>query len=304
MGSIIPFLTSYKYHIGFIDKEYLFDNPRDRFCHVKWLDLGDYKEGWFADPFIYYYDSNSVVLFAEEFVYKSQKGRLSQLDISIKGGRYVLERVKTILELPTHLSFPYIYLADSEVFVLPENSQSGKTLLYRYDLSEERLVEGTVLVEYPLLDSCIFNAGEHYYLIGTDCMNNQPNITKYAEVFISESLFGPYHHIQTLMNNERIERGAGGVFISEDGYYVRPTQFCNKRYGQYVLFNQLEFDGLLISEKTIFNLEPDYKQSRGYCLHTFNSYDNLCVIDGMSYRFPHIGPLLISLLNKLAAIYR
>lgn len=299
--SIISKLSSHIFNVGFFNKKYFYLNNEERYSHVKWLDVGNYNAGWFADPFILEYNGNNIKLFVEEFLYESRKGRLSLLDIVIRGDKYELVRVKPILELSTHLSFPYIFRDGQKVYVLPENSQSGQVLLYRYDFMHECLIDGVRLVDCPLVDSCVFMRNGTYYLIGSNIRKSNSEVTKSAEVYVADSLFGPYYYMQTINNTRKIERGAGQVFVSEDGIFMRPTQNCTNSYGQSVIFNSIVFTQNNISETMVYELEPDYHKPMGHCLHTFNYYEDLCVIDGLHYRFPKIGPFIIRLLNSIAS---
>ena len=66
----------------------------------------NYKDGWFADPFILDVDENYICLLVEELYYPTGKGRISKLTIQRKNNR--LLKVEPILQLSSHLSFPAI----------------------------------------------------------------------------------------------------------------------------------------------------------------------------------------------------
>lgn len=299
MSKIIPFLTAHRYSIGFFDRDYLKVEKEERYGKVHWLELGDYDAGWFADPFFLEIHDNTIVLLSEEYIFQQHKGRISLLEIEVIGGKYILKRVKVVLESKTHLSFPYIIKNNGEVYVLPENIQNGKTIIYKYDSFNESVDEGHVLIDLPLADPCLFDMNGFYFLMGTGGSEGNRGLNTHLEIYSSESLMGPYKRFQCIDNERSIERGAGAVFYWPEGRLIRPTQCCENRYGEFVYFNELQFLNGSFTEQTVFKLEPDYRMPRSKCLHTFNVMEDLCVIDGLTYRFSRLGPFVIRVLNIL-----
>ena len=158
-------LGSTWYNIGFIEDVVELATQVDVDKRIHWLDLGNYRDGWFADPFIYAADEEEIIVFAEEYVYSAQKGRLSELVID--RCTFKLKRVIPILELDTHLSFPIYCKHNGKTYVYPENSQCGQLKIYEYDEVLHKLVNPKVLVDAPLVDPQAFEANGKYYVIAT-----------------------------------------------------------------------------------------------------------------------------------------
>lgn len=300
MNRLIRSLTSLSYCIGFFDKEFLDTDKETRYAHVSWLDTGDYRDGWFADPFFYDINGDSIRLFVEEFLPARTRGRISLLDIRRKDGRYLLTGVKPVLELGFHLSFPYVFRDGDATYVLPEKHKSGTVTLYRFDPKEGKLTDGQLLVTAPLLDPCLFGMDGKFFLMGTEGTDNRRLGDTRLRIYVSESLSGPFTLMQTIENGHRVERGAGCVFRTGEGAWIRPTQSCERKYGECVLLNELEFENGLFSERCLSRIEPDKTKPNSHCLHTYNERDGLCVIDGLSFRHPLLGPPLIRLLDRRA----
>ena len=74
--SLKNYLRDSRYCIGFI-KDY---NVFDKFDYKKihWLDLNGYKDGWFADPFIFESNERTFVVLAEEWYYPINHGRITR----------------------------------------------------------------------------------------------------------------------------------------------------------------------------------------------------------------------------------
>ena len=71
---------------------------------IKWM-RAKHPDGWFADPFVLKVTDSSISLLAEEFRYKTGKGRIVRLDIDRE--TLTLEKVTPLID-GCHLSFPFI----------------------------------------------------------------------------------------------------------------------------------------------------------------------------------------------------
>ena len=71
---------------------------------IKWM-RAKHPDGWFADPFVLKVTDTSISLLAEEFRYKTGKGRIVRLDIDRE--TLTLEKVTPLID-GCHLSFPFI----------------------------------------------------------------------------------------------------------------------------------------------------------------------------------------------------
>ncbi|MAB95069.1 MAG: hypothetical protein CMC98_03075, partial [Flavobacteriales bacterium] len=127
-------LTMSKWNIGFTGNspDLILTSKKPRIKYLK----HDYKNKWFADPFILNMTENEIDLLVEEYDNKIKKGRIAKLVISRNNLRLI--SMKIVLDLESHLSFPAIYRVDNEVYVCPENSQSGGYFRYTYDFSSEK----------------------------------------------------------------------------------------------------------------------------------------------------------------------
>ena len=71
---------------------------------IKWM-RAIHPDGWFADPFVLKVTDTSISLLAEEFRFKTGKGRIVRLDIDRE--TLTLEKVTPLID-GCHLSFPFI----------------------------------------------------------------------------------------------------------------------------------------------------------------------------------------------------
>lgn len=293
ISNIKKALGEMRYEVGFLDIKDIHLPTKERFKRIKWINLGDYKDGWFADPFILSINDKHIELLAEEWVYKDNKGRISKLVIDKT--TYKLLSVICILELNTHLSFPLIYEEKGITYVCPENYLSGCVNIYTYDMINEKLANPQTIIKEPLIDTQICKINDKYYAFGVERRTGNMSDTRYLKVFQSDSLCGEYKHIQTIENNMNVERGAGSIF-EWNGKLIRPAQNCEGGYGLSTIIYELSCNNG-IHEKEIGRIEPDNSSYMGLCLHTLNIKNNLCVIDGQEYNHYRLSRFLKAISN-------
>lgn len=251
---------------------------------VEWL-KHQYKDRFFADPFIYDINDKEIVVFVEELEFDKPIGRLSELVVDTKTKKLI--RKHTLLELDTHLSYPAIIRQGEEVFVCPENGASGKLLLYRYNKSKHRLDFIKVVIEEALADATITKINDTYYMFATQVPQTQEDLFLYKSVDFD----GDYQKIGLISKGRKQSRMAGD-FFEVNGVLYRPAQNCSKRYGGAVEIMNVCFSGDgKYEENHCFSLNPtSFKYNLG--LHTINFYEKGCVIDGYGYLYPVVGRLL------------
>ncbi len=277
---IIKYFRRRYWILGFcsFDKELITGEKRLEVKYIKGLP----KNKWYADPFILDVNEKTIEVLVEEYTYSIGKGRIARISIDKKTFELLSEKI--ILELPTHLSFPAIIRDGKNVFIYPENSQSGANNLYKYDTINDVLTLEKCFVEEPLTDAIIFNYKNDRFLFSTKVPNENSNhilIYKENEEKTFE-LFQEYYF------EDKIARNAGDILVIGNKYF-RVAQNCSKVYGGGVVFQEIKFENNSFYLDNINEITP-FKDS--FALHTFNVYDNVCVIDVSKARFPIINKII------------
>ena len=238
-----------------------------------------YKKKWFADPFILQNTNNELTLLVEEFDSKVKRGRIAL--VVIDKSKDAIVSCDIILDLQTHLSFPAIYRDGKRVLVHPENSASGASFMYEFDIKRKKLVDPIRVLDEPVTDAVIIKEAIGYKMFATHVP--EPNGCE-LRVYVSEALTGPYRY-------EGIEEYANclarmaGQFIINDNIVVRPAQDCEGAYGKAVVF--------FVGQNKIGEIRPSTYRYAG--VHTFNKLDDICVID--IKRFDH--PIFVKLKDMI-----
>ena len=267
------FIYEQHWTIGFIEQP-LSDIVQDKPLEIRYVKNMP-KECWFADPFILDYDDSIIQLLVEEFNYAIRKGRIAK--VLIDRNSYAVIGYKVVLELQSHLSFPFIYRNEGRVFVCPENSASGSWNMYEYNKDGDTLTFIKRLSELPLTDA-IFTSRVGNPLIFSTYIPVQNGDT--LSVF---NMVGQKTKAITFKSN--IGRNAGDWFNIGTSVY-RPAQDCNGDYGKAIIIQSVENNGDDFTFLDVRRIESTNPKFTTGC-HTFNNYRDLTVVDVHGYR--HYG---------------
>ncbi len=276
-------LTEKKWNIGFI-----FDGLdqciNGELPEIRWL-KHNFKDRWFADPFILSVTAEEIVVLVEEMFYPIGRGRIAKLTIDKK--TMSLKRVEPVLTVATHLSFPVIARMGDQVFIYPENGASGGLDLYRYDVDSNSILLEKRICNEKLGDAVITSFDGVRYMFCTVFPNyNGDELWIYKE--LKNGMFDKYQKV--CFNGDKIARMAGD-FFEYDGICFRAAQNCNERYGGGLVLQKVSFvEGKWIFENVARYNSPNKKMKIGF--HTFNVCDNIIVVDARGYWYSFVGPIL------------
>ncbi len=138
---------------------------------------------------------------------------------------------RTVLAEPFHLSYPYVFEWDSELYMIPESQAAGSVRLYRADPFPARWTFVTELVKGPVLfDSSVFRRDGRWWMF-TETGPGLANET--LRLFHAPELTGPWreHPRSPIVSGDaRVSRPAGRVLATRDRL-VRFAQDCVPSYG-------------------------------------------------------------------------
>ena len=265
------------YNIGFIKKPIndVIKNGVEK-GDIAWL-KHNYKDRFFADPFLWYRDEGHYYVLCEEMTFWEQKGVISLL--KIRNDSYELVEKTTIIEEPTHLSFPFC--EENGNSVIPESVKSGKCKKYIFNDKHE-LVGSEIIFDEGLIDTSFFidSSGVEWMLTAK---KNIPNKELYLYY---KNADGKYQSAKNnpIVSNIRTTRSAGRFFCL-NGKIYRPVQDCLGRYGKQTKILEIESiseNGIRYKDVATLNSfeNPPYSQT----FHTFNVYEGITIVDG-SYDF-------------------
>lgn len=293
LSKIVNKLSYNTWNVGIIETsidDVLFNSEIS--CDVHWI-KHNYRDRFFADPFIYSVDDDVIKVLVEEFLYNEKVGRISMLTVS----RHTYELVgnETVLNQPYHLSYPFIFFDNGgDVLILPEASMSGKLQSYKMDKLGGRLIRNKVVLPEPLCDSTIIYYQHKYWLFGTK-RGMYSNSKLY--IYYSDCPEGPYlpHKNNPVLTDSSTARPAGAMFISSEGVLYRLTQKNDDYYGGGVNLTKVD---ILSSDKfkeSLVKRLPNHIGRYKDGFHTLNGNGTICVVDGFCREFAPIRKTIYEL---------
>ncbi len=248
---------------------------------IEWLPQ---REGdtFLADPFgMPLADGNCLVL-AEEFVGASARGRI--VAATIDGSRYV-HAPQPVLELDTHLSYPFIVAADDGWFFTPESSAAAEVASYRLDSTSGPAVRSdTLLEDFAAVDPTLVEYDGRWWLFATD---GRVNADGHLHVWHGDGPRGPWtaHELNPVKCDVRSAR-PGGTPFTIDGVLYRPAQDDGGAYGGALVINRIDrLTPVAFEETVVARLDPDPHGPYPSGIHTISSAGALLLVDGKRYRF-------------------
>lgn len=246
---------------------------------------------WAADPFMISIDHRDYIFF-EMYDRIKGKGLLGYREIT--NGK--AEKMKIAYEEEHHLSFPFIFVYEGSVYIMPESSESNNLFLLKAEqFPFQWHIETVFINDKKLCDSVLWNAADHEYLF------TQEFDTHY--IFDSLSLYvfenGKWipHRNNPIVKDIGNARPAGKLFAENDRL-IRVSQDCTDGYGCAINFNQItKLSPMDYSEKrfnriTADDIRRNQKSGKFMGIHTYNSNENYEVIDLKNKDKLHVGNII------------
>lgn len=268
--------------IARISEGHLWNSPNWKFHVVK-----PPKGCWYADPFILEITSKHIVLLVEEYSYNIGRGRIAR--ISIDKETYKIVDSEIVLDLNTHLSFPNILRLNGNIYIYPENSESGNLYMYEYDILSHKLDAKQLMCPLPLTDAVRSDLFGTPVIFSTQLPIQNKNV---VSIYRFECSSNKYEHLQDVVLEDNTARSAGNIFVSNN-LIVRPAQNCNNGYGCGLVFQSIEQNenGDFMFREIIRQAPP--RKYEG--MHTYNQLDDYVVVD----LHKSIHPLIHKFLKKV-----
>ncbi len=247
---------------------------------VRWLAPPAASE-FVADPFALY-DGKSLSLLCEQFRYAASRGRIACAQLDLEGRASGLTAA---LEMPAHMSYPYLLEHDGEIYCIPETAEAREVALYKArELPTQWTRVGTLLADVAACDSTVFAYEGRWWLLHTDA-EEDPNLKLYA--WHAPSLFGPWqpHANNPIKTDIRSARPAGTPFFHE-GHLYRPAQDASVRYGGRLRLQRiLRLTPTEFREETAAIIAPYAGSPYSQGMHTLAAAGPITLVDGACYRF-------------------
>lgn len=249
-----------------------------------WKSLPDPGHRFYADPFPFHWQGRTH-LFVEDFDHRTQRGVISAIGFDDRGPTGPMVPV---LEEGFHLSYPFLFVHDDQVWMIPETSQNRTVSLYRartYPTGWIHVCD--LLTDVVASDATLIRHDGRWWMFAA-LHDGEGAHSDMLGLFMADTLFGPWvpHPLNPIVIDAGCARPAGNLVV-RNGRLWRPAQDCTQLYG----------GGLALAEITVLT-DTDYRQVvrarlkpgpswPGRRLHTLNCAGGIEVVDGSatSYRY-------------------
>lgn len=247
-----------------------------------WTELKDDGLRFYADPVPIARDGK-VTLFVEEFPHKLGRGIISVVGFGPQGP---VGTPRPVLEQPVHLSYPFVFERDGQVWMVPESSAAGTIDLFRADPFPDRWVkEATLVAGIAASDATLFEHGGRWWMLAT-VRDGGGAFSDALHAWSAPGFRGPWtpHAGNPLIIDIASARPAGPV-VQRGGAVLRPVQDCRRSYGAALgiaRIDRLDDQGFGQTVETILGPAPEWPGRR---LHTLGSAGGVEFIDGSAQVF-------------------
>lgn len=233
-----------------------------------------------ADPFGLEGNTGITVL-CEDFDYLSGKGIISSLEIRDKS----FSSPKECINLPFHMSYPYLFEHNGEVYCIPETCQAREISLYKaLEFPNKWTKIGVIIKDVAGVDPTIFQYEGIWWLMYTD---DEQGSALNLFVWYTPDLSLPWkpHAINPVKTDIRSVRPAGTPFMC-NGYLYRPAQDYSKTTGGRIVLNRVtRLTPTEFKEDQVGFVEPYINSPFSDGLHTISAVGNCTLIDSKRWIF-------------------
>ncbi|XP_047332218.1 glucosamine inositolphosphorylceramide transferase 1 [Impatiens glandulifera] len=199
-----------------------------------------FPSNFVADPFLYTKGDELYVFFETKNTITMQ-GDIAVAKSTDKGATW--QPLGIALDEEWHVSYPYVFAYDNEIYMMPEGSAKGDLRLYRAIEFPLRWKMERVIMKRPLVDSSIVEHEGKYWLFGSDHSGIGTKKNGHLGIWYSNSPIGPWRpHKRNPIYNTDKSMGArnGGRPFTHEGKLYRLGQDCGETYGKRLRLFQVD----------------------------------------------------------------
>ncbi|KAF6985890.1 hypothetical protein CFC21_003704 [Triticum aestivum] len=199
-----------------------------------------YPSNFVADPFLYL-QGDTLFLFFETKTTTSMHGDIGVARSFDQGATW--EFLGIALDEAWHLSYPFVFKYENEIYMMPEGNKKKELRLYRATKFPLEWTLEKVLINKPLIDASLVQYEDNWWLFASDFTQYGTEKNAELEIWYSSSPLGPWkEHRQNPIYKADKSLGArnGGRLFMFEGSLYRPGQDCSGTYGRKVKLYKVE----------------------------------------------------------------
>jgi hypothetical protein len=268
--------------IGFFWELRFMESPSVRDLSGQFRHFSALGKNFVADPFIWSNGGNSYCFF--EYLDSTKNlGRICAISLSPDSQGEIIE----VLEEPFHLSFPYIFEYENEIFMCPESSAAREIRIYKCEeFPHKWRFHKTIMKDVNAADAVLFPWDESWWLLTSIDLAEIGDHSTFLNAYKSSSPLSDDwtpHRSNPIRTSAQLSRNAGLILENKSVIRISQSQGFNS-YGRSIRMSRIEtLDLDNFEEGTDFNVSELEKFSR-FGLHHLDCKDGLLVFDTLVKR--------------------
>ena len=244
---------------------------------------------WAADPMVFEFNGN-IFIFAELYDYKLCRGTIGY---TLFNGSCFSAWKQVIVE-EYHMSYPYVFCLDNEIYMLPETSEAEQLILYKaVDFPEKWEKVRIISDDVKWVDTTLLLRENG--IIGFTKQLSEPRVD-YMLTFDNE--FNLLNKVTLSKESDKMR--CGGRCFRYNDEMIRVCQDCHEKYGGALIFRFCNINSF--AERANLTIRPDElcfnKRILLDGMHTYTALNSIEVIDIKTRRF-NIRNFIRRVLNKM-----
>lgn len=231
-----------------------------------------------ADPFVFQKDAADYI-FVEDFFYSDGKGRISAIKISDESYKFL----GVVLEEDFHLSFPFIFTHEDQVYMIPESSENKDIRLYKCEKFPSKwTLEKILMSDVSAADTMIFFKNNIWFMLtnidSANCGDHNSELHVFYTTNFNSNSWKPINPTNPIIFDSLRSRN-GGMF-SHKGVTYRVNQIQAKgRYGKSFAINKIhEISENEFIEEKISEVSANFKDGI-VATHGFSANEKVAAVD-------------------------
>jgi len=231
-------------------------------------DTGSYL----SDPFPFRHQGQGFI-FVEQYLYSKNRGCIAVVTVDRNG---TAGAPQIVVEEPHHLSYPFVFEQDGQVWMIPESGAARNVSLYRaVEFPYRWTREGCLIDGFEGYDTTpLRHEGGFWFFVSPRLWRSTS--WDVLSLYRAESLTGSWMPCAAnpVLIDATLSRPAGAV-IRHGGRMLRPVQDCARGYGGAVTFCRID----ALDESEFAQTPVGRIRCGAFGCHTYNRRSCLEVID-------------------------
>ncbi|MDA7734165.1 hypothetical protein N8832_01460 [Candidatus Pelagibacter sp.] len=235
------------------------------------------KNRFLADPFVIYREGEHYC-FVEDYDYTKKKGNISVYKINPRSH----EALGVALNEDFHLSYPYLFEFENELYMCPETFKKREIRIYKcVDFPLKWVFHKTIMKDVSAVDTAIFPYEDKWWMFTNLDKSPVGDHSSQLHIFYGADPFTEEWtpHDKNPIIFDSLKARNGGLIIDSSGIYRTYQRQGFDIYGE--AFGVAKVNKLTTSEyseEVLFEVEPSFFKNIK-ATHTYNFSKGLLVLD-------------------------